>query len=60
MYILLFLMSLLLALFGTNQIDSTENIGFKQDIYALLPMLSSCSNYQYLHFQSSGGGKENR
>lgn len=39
MYILLFLMSLLLALFGTNQIDSTENISNKQDIYALLPML---------------------
>lgn len=38
MYILLFLMSLL-ALFGTNQIESTENICNKQDIYVLLPML---------------------
>lgn len=33
------LMSLLLALFGTNQIDSTENICNKQDVYSLLLML---------------------
>lgn len=36
---MLFLMSLLLALVGTNQIDSTENISNKQDIYSLLRVL---------------------
>lgn len=56
---MLFLMSLLLALFGANQIDSTESICNLQDVYSLLPIVGLLK-LSVLNFQSKDGSRENR